>query len=63
MTPRIHGSMDWTRLRQRRPRLELNPKEYRIIRKQVLERDGWRPEVRLHGKPRGPSHEAQEPPR
>ena len=42
MTLRIHGSMDWTRLRQRRPRLELNPKEYRIIRQQVLGRDGWR---------------------
>jgi 5-methylcytosine-specific restriction endonuclease McrA len=29
-------------LRQRQPRLKLNQKEYAIVRKRVLERDGWR---------------------
>src|SRR5260370_1116567 len=30
------------RLRQRQPRLKLNPEEYTLVRNQVLERDGWR---------------------
>jgi 5-methylcytosine-specific restriction endonuclease McrA len=30
------------RLRQKQPRLELNPEEYDVVRKQVLERDNWR---------------------
>jgi 5-methylcytosine-specific restriction endonuclease McrA len=29
-------------LRQRQPRLKLDPKEYAIVRKRVFERDGWR---------------------
>jgi len=29
-------------LRQRKPRQKLDPKRYRALRKQVLERDGWR---------------------
>ncbi len=38
----MQGSMKSTRLRQKRPRLRLNAKEYAIIRSRVLERDGWR---------------------
>jgi 5-methylcytosine-specific restriction endonuclease McrA len=30
------------RLRQKQPRLDLNPDEYDVVRKQVLERDSWR---------------------
>jgi 5-methylcytosine-specific restriction endonuclease McrA len=30
------------RLRQKQPRVKLEPKEYTLIRKRVLERDGWR---------------------
>jgi 5-methylcytosine-specific restriction endonuclease McrA len=30
------------KLRHRKPRLKLSPEEYRLLRKQVLERDGWR---------------------
>jgi 5-methylcytosine-specific restriction endonuclease McrA len=33
------------RLRQKQPRLKLDPKEYTIVRKCVLERDGWRCQV------------------
>ncbi len=29
-------------LRQRKPRRRLDPDNYRALRKQVLERDGWR---------------------
>jgi 5-methylcytosine-specific restriction endonuclease McrA len=29
-------------LRQRKPRQKLDPDNYRTLRKQVLERDGWR---------------------
>ncbi len=29
-------------LRQRQPRLKLDPKEYAVVRKRVFERDGWR---------------------
>jgi len=31
-----------TQLRQRRPRLRLDSESYERLRKQVLERDGWR---------------------
>ena len=31
-----------TQLRQKRPRLRLNPESYERLRQQVLERDGWR---------------------
>jgi 5-methylcytosine-specific restriction endonuclease McrA len=36
--------MNWkaTRLPQERPRLRLSPEDYDLLRKQVLERDGWR---------------------
>jgi 5-methylcytosine-specific restriction endonuclease McrA len=30
------------RLRQKQPRLKLNAEEYTVVRKYVLERDGWR---------------------
>jgi len=30
------------RLRQKQPRLRLNPEEYGVLRNQVLKRDGWR---------------------
>jgi len=29
-------------LRQKRPRIKLDPDEYILLKKQVLERDGWR---------------------
>ncbi len=29
-------------LPRRQPRLKLNPEEYDLVRKEVLERDGWR---------------------
>jgi ATP-dependent DNA helicase RecQ len=31
-----------SKLHQKRPRLKLNPEEYDTLRRQVLERDGWR---------------------
>jgi len=31
-----------TKLRPKHPRLKLDPKGYRKLRQQVLERDGWR---------------------
>jgi 5-methylcytosine-specific restriction endonuclease McrA len=31
-----------SQLRQRMPRLKLCPADYQVLRKQVLERDGWR---------------------
>jgi 5-methylcytosine-specific restriction endonuclease McrA len=30
------------RLRQKQPRIKLDPTEYTLVRKLVLERDGWR---------------------
>jgi 5-methylcytosine-specific restriction protein A len=30
------------RLRQKQPRFKLKPEEYTVVRKRVLERDGWR---------------------
>jgi 5-methylcytosine-specific restriction endonuclease McrA len=36
------SSLNSTRLRQKQPRLKLDPKEYAIVRTRVLERDGWR---------------------
>ena len=30
------------RLRQKQPRLKLDPETYKALRNQVLERDGWR---------------------
>ena len=30
------------RLRRKQPRFKLSPEEYIVVRKQVLERDGWR---------------------
>ncbi len=30
------------RLRQKQPRLKLDPEEYTTVRRRVLERDGWR---------------------
>ena len=38
----MQSSLNLTPLRQKQPRLKLDPKEYAIIRKRVLERDGWR---------------------
>ncbi len=38
----MQGSPNSTSLHQKRPRLKLDPKEYAIVRKRVLERDGWR---------------------
>jgi ATP-dependent DNA helicase RecQ len=38
----MQSSMNSVRLRQKQPRLKLNPKEYTIVRNGVLERDGWR---------------------
>src|SRR5207247_9543987 len=38
----MQSSLNSTRLRQKRPRLKLDPKEYAIVRTRVLERDGWR---------------------
>ena len=38
----MRDSSGTTRLRQRRPRLKLDPKRYAILRKSVLKRDGWR---------------------
>ena len=38
----MQSSMNRMRLRQKRPRLKLDPKEYAIVRTRVLERDGWR---------------------
>ena len=32
-------------LRQKRPRLKLSLKEYNLLRKKVLDRDGWRCQV------------------
>jgi len=34
--------MNPMRLPRRQPRLKLNPEEYDLVRKAVLERDGWR---------------------
>jgi 5-methylcytosine-specific restriction endonuclease McrA len=33
---------DKKRLRQKRPRLKLSVEEYNLLRRRVLERDGWR---------------------
>ena len=33
---------DSVRLRQKQPRVKLDITEYAIVRRQVLERDGWR---------------------
>jgi len=33
---------EWMRLRQKQPRFKLKLEEYIVVRKQVLERDGWR---------------------
>ena len=38
----MQSSLYSTRLRQKRPRLKLDPEEYTVVRNQVLERDGWR---------------------
>ena len=38
----MQSSIDSTRLRQKRPRLKLDPKKYAIVRTRALERDGWR---------------------
>ncbi len=38
----MQGSINSVRLRQKRPRLKLDSKEYAIVRTRVLERDGWR---------------------
>ena len=38
----MQSSINSVRLRQKQPRLKLNPKEYTIVRNRVLERDGWR---------------------
>jgi 5-methylcytosine-specific restriction endonuclease McrA len=38
----LQSSINSVRLRQKQPRLKLNPEEYRIVRNRVLERDGWR---------------------
>lgn len=38
----MRDSSNTARLRQRRPRLKLDPKRYAILRNSVLERDGWR---------------------
>jgi 5-methylcytosine-specific restriction endonuclease McrA len=34
--------MDSMRLRQKQPRIKLEPERYTLIRNLVLERDGWR---------------------
>ena len=38
----MQSSMNSKCLRQKRPRLKLDPKKYAIVRTRVLERDGWR---------------------
>lgn len=38
----MQSSLNSTRLRQKRPRLKLDSKEYAIVRTRVLERDDWR---------------------
>jgi 5-methylcytosine-specific restriction endonuclease McrA len=38
----MQSSLNSTRLRQKGPRLKLDPKNYAIVRTRVLERDGWR---------------------
>lgn len=38
----MRDSSNTAQLRQRRPRLKLDPKRYAILRNCVLERDGWR---------------------
>jgi 5-methylcytosine-specific restriction endonuclease McrA len=38
----VQNSLNSTRLRQKRPRLKLDPKKYAIVRTRVPERDGWR---------------------
>ena len=38
----VQSPLNSTRLRQKRPRLKLDPKEYAIVRTRVLERDSWR---------------------
>ncbi len=38
----MQGSPKPTSFRQKQPRLKLDQKEYAIVRKRVLERDGWR---------------------
>ena len=38
----MQNSTNATHTRQKRPRLKLNPKEYSVVRKCVLNRDGWR---------------------
>jgi len=38
----MQSSLNSTCLRQKRPRLKLELKEYAIVRKRVLERDSWR---------------------
>ena len=36
------SSLNSARVRQKRPRLKLDPTKYAIVRARVLERDGWR---------------------
>ena len=38
----MQRSLNSMRLRQRRPRLKLDLKDYAVLRTRVLERDGWR---------------------
>ncbi len=38
----MQSLMKSVNLRQKRPRLKLDSKEYAIVRTRVLERDGWR---------------------
>ena len=38
----MKSALNSTRLRQRQPRLKLDPKRYAIVRLLVLERDSWR---------------------
>jgi len=38
----MQGPINLVRLRQKQPRLKLNPEEYTLLRTRVLERDGWR---------------------
>ena len=41
-TPREHAAMRVTSLRQRRPRIKLCPRYYRLLCRRALERDSWR---------------------
>ena len=38
----MQSSINPLRLRQKQPRLKLNPEEYTLLRTRILERDGWR---------------------